>query len=36
VAWFFVGETEGHEFLYPKQEEQELARTAQKTFVTGD
>jgi hypothetical protein len=36
VAWFFVGETEGHEFLYPKQEEQELAHATQKTFVSGD
>jgi Protein of unknown function (DUF2911) len=36
VAWFFVGETEGHEFLYPRQEEQELAHAAQKTFVSGD
>ena len=36
VAWFFVGETEGHEFLYPSQEEQELAHATQKTFVTGD
>jgi hypothetical protein len=24
VAWFFVGEPEGHEFLYPKKLEQEL------------
>jgi hypothetical protein len=36
VAWYFVGETEGHEFLYPKQEEQELAHAPQKTFVSGD
>jgi hypothetical protein len=36
VAWFFVGETEGHEFLYPKQEEQELAHATQKTFPSGD
>lgn len=36
VAWFFVGETEGHEFLYPKQEAQELAHAAQKTFASGD
>ena len=36
VAWFFVGETEGHEFLYPKQEEQELAHATQKTFSSGD
>jgi len=36
VAWFFVGETEGHEFLYPKQEGQELAHATQKTFPSGD
>ena len=36
VAWFFVGETEGHEFLYPKQEEQELAHATQKTLPSGD
>jgi hypothetical protein len=36
VAWFFVGETEGHEFLYPKQEQQELAHATQKTFASGD
>ena len=36
VAWFFVGEPEGHEFLYPKQEEQELAHATQKTFPSGD
>ena len=36
VAWFFVCETEGHEFLYPKQEAQELAHATQKTFASGD
>ena len=36
VAWFFVGETRGHEFLYPNQEEHELAHAPQKTFVSGD
>jgi hypothetical protein len=36
VAWFFVGETEGHEFLYPKQEQQELTHATQKTFASGD
>ena len=36
VAWYFTGETEGHEFLYPKQEEQELAHATQKTFPSGD
>lgn len=36
VAWFYVGKTEGHEFLYPKQQAQELAHATQQTFVTGD
>jgi hypothetical protein len=36
VAWFFAGETEGHEFLYPNREEHELAHASQKTFVSGD
>jgi hypothetical protein len=26
VAWFYVGETVGHEFLYPKQAYKELAK----------
>jgi hypothetical protein len=33
VAWFFSGETEGHEFLYPKLQARELARDMQKTVV---
>ncbi len=36
VAWFFIGEAEGHQFVYPKQEEQELAHAARTTFVAGD
>jgi hypothetical protein len=36
VAWFFAGETQGHEFMYPNQEEHELAHASQKTFVSGD
>jgi hypothetical protein len=36
VAWFYVGDTEGHEFLYPKQQARELAHAMQKTVVTGD
>jgi len=35
VAWYFAGETQGHELLYPRQENQELARAAQITFVSG-
>jgi len=36
VAWFYVGETEGHEFLYPKQVNRELAMDRQATFMAGD
>jgi hypothetical protein len=36
VAWFFVGETEGHQFVYSKQDAQELGRATQKTIATGD
>jgi hypothetical protein len=36
VAWFFVGEVEGHEFVYPKQERQELAHSTRMTFASGD
>jgi len=36
VAWFFAGETQGHEFMYPNQEEHKLAHASQKTFVSGD
>ena len=36
VAWYYVGDTDGHEFLYPKQQARELARDVQKTVVAGD
>lgn len=36
VAWFYVGEPDGHEFLYSKQESRELARATQTTVVAGD
>jgi hypothetical protein len=36
VAWFFIGEAEGHQFVYPKQEKQELAHAPRTTFVAGD
>jgi hypothetical protein len=35
AAWYFAGETQGHELLYPRQENRELARAAQITFVSG-
>ncbi len=33
VKWFYPGRTIGHEFLYPKQEERELAHAEQQTVV---
>jgi hypothetical protein len=35
VTWFYPGETTGHEFLYPKQLQQELAAARQVTIVAG-
>jgi hypothetical protein len=35
VTWFYPGETVGHEFLYPKQMQQELASGKQLTVVAG-
>jgi hypothetical protein len=36
VAWFYPNRTEGHEFLYPKVERQELARDTKQDVVAGD
>jgi Protein of unknown function (DUF2911) len=36
VAWYYVGDTDGHQFLYPKQQARELAHEMQKTVVAGD
>jgi hypothetical protein len=35
VTWFYPGETTGHEFLYPKQVEKELASARQVTIFAG-
>jgi hypothetical protein len=35
VTWFYPGETTGHEFVYPKQEETELASAKQVTIFAG-
>jgi hypothetical protein len=35
VTWFYPGETTGHEFLYPKQVEKELASAKQVTIFAG-
>ena len=36
VTWFYPGRTTGHEFLYPKQVQSELAKDKQFTIVAGD
>ncbi len=36
ITWFYPGRTIGHEFVYPKQERNELANNKQHTIVTGD
>lgn len=36
VTWFYPGETIGHEFLYPKQVEKELAKDKHDTVDAGD
>ncbi len=36
VTWFYPGRTTGHEFLYPKQVEKELAKDKQDTVDAGD
>jgi hypothetical protein len=33
LTWFYPGETIGHEFLYPKEVENELAQDKQQTVV---
>jgi hypothetical protein len=35
VAWFYPGDSSGHEFLYPKPEQQELARDKRQTITAG-
>jgi hypothetical protein len=35
VTWFYPGRTIGHEFLYSKQEEKEIAQAKQYTVVGG-
>jgi hypothetical protein len=36
VTWFYPGRTIGHEFLYPKQVREELAKDKHTTVVAGD
>jgi hypothetical protein len=33
ISWFYPGETTGHEFLYPKDQEKQLAQDSQQTVV---
>lgn len=33
VKWFYPGNTIGYEFVYPKQQEREIAQAKQETFV---
>jgi hypothetical protein len=35
LSWFYPADPFGHEFVYPKQEEQELARAKQRTVTVG-
>jgi hypothetical protein len=36
VTWFYPGDTTGHEFLYPKQLQKELANDKQDTTMAGN
>ena len=36
VAWSYPGRAEGHQFLYPKQVQEEVAKAKQDTIVFGD
>jgi hypothetical protein len=36
VTWFYPGSTTGHQFLYPKQVQKELAKAKHDTVVAGD
>jgi hypothetical protein len=36
MTWFYPGDTTGHEFLYPKQLQKELAKDKQDTTMAGN
>jgi hypothetical protein len=36
IAWFYPGHTTGHEFIYPRSVEKQLALAHQDTQVSGD
>ncbi len=35
VTWFYPGRTDGHEFLYPKQDQKDITQAKQRTVVVG-
>jgi len=36
VKWFYPGDTSGHELVYPKQKEQQLAQARRQTIVANE
>jgi hypothetical protein len=36
LKWFYPGDSSGHEFVYSKQEEQQLAQVKQQTIVANE
>lgn len=36
IKWFYPGDTTGHEFVYPDQEEQQLAQDRQQTIPVNE
>jgi len=36
LKWFYPGDDTGHEFVYPKEKEKELAQDQQETIVAND
>jgi hypothetical protein len=36
VAWSYAGRSEGHQLIYPKQLQEEVAKEKHETFVFGD
>ncbi len=36
VTWFYPGQTIGHEFVYSKQDEKEIAQAKQRTVAAGE
>ena len=36
VTWFYPGRADGHEFLYAKQDQKEIAQATRRTVAAGD